>query len=318
MHHEIEENIFHIPVTLPNNPLGYTNTYLLRGDKSLLIDTGTDHSDSKKELIGALDDLGVKRDDLDILITHFHKDHVGLADKIMSPHSKVFAHRMLDSHINGPHNDEEVHSTLLHCWGIPSVDRKLPVCQGVDLEKLKVNLRFLDDGDELFYGGHRLRCLFSPGHCKNHICLYEQENGWLFSGDTILDSVTPYVPSLSLADSSLEDYFNTLKKIDRLDVSVAYCGHGKEVADCSERIQKIISHHERRLNEVLRILDEGKASVMEIASRMRWDVKESNWWRFSYCEKILSMGEAMAHLAYLNQQKKIKIQDRDGVLFFTI
>jgi glyoxylase-like metal-dependent hydrolase (beta-lactamase superfamily II) len=115
MHHEIEENIFHIPVTLPNNPLGYTNTYLLRVDKSLLIDTGADYSDSKKELIGALDDLGVERDDLDILITHFHKDHVGLADKIMSPHSKVFAHRMLDSRINGPHNDEEVNSTLLHC-----------------------------------------------------------------------------------------------------------------------------------------------------------------------------------------------------------
>jgi glyoxylase-like metal-dependent hydrolase (beta-lactamase superfamily II) len=318
MYREIEENVFHIPVTLPGNPLGYTNTYLLRGEKSLLIDTGLENSVCRREMLGALSDLRVKRDNLDILITHFHEDHVGLADKIMSPHSKVFAHRVVESRVNASSKSEkEDYSQFFHSCGIHSVYKKFSAFGSFDLENLKMNLSFLDDGDVLSYGGHHLHCLFSPGHCKDHICLYEPGNGWLFCGDTILDDVTPNLSGFDLADSSLDDYFNTLKKIDGLDVSVAYCGHGKEVTDCSERIQKIVSHHEHRLNEVLRILDGGRASVMEIASRMRWNVKESDWWRFSYFEKLCSMGEAMAHLAYLHQQKKIEVQDIDGVLFFS-
>ena len=34
----------------------------------------------------------------------------------------------------------------------------------------------VDDGDELCCGGHRLRCILTPGHTPGHMCLYSAQN----------------------------------------------------------------------------------------------------------------------------------------------
>ena len=45
--------------------------------------------------------------------------------------------------------------------------------------------RLLFDGDSLDLGGRRLSVLHTPGHSPGHVCFWEPERGYLFSGDLV-------------------------------------------------------------------------------------------------------------------------------------
>jgi hypothetical protein len=45
--------------------------------------------------------------------------------------------------------------------------------------------RLLKDGDSLDLGNRRLTALHTPGHSPGHLCYYEEERGYLFSGDLL-------------------------------------------------------------------------------------------------------------------------------------
>lgn len=45
--------------------------------------------------------------------------------------------------------------------------------------------RILKDGDIIDFGNRHLAVIHTPGHSPGHICLYEIERGYLFSGDLI-------------------------------------------------------------------------------------------------------------------------------------
>ena len=75
---EVYENIYQIPIGLPKNPLKELNAYLIKGrDKSLLIDTGFNREECKKDLMEGIREIGVDLKDLDVFITHLHADHSG-------------------------------------------------------------------------------------------------------------------------------------------------------------------------------------------------------------------------------------------------
>jgi glyoxylase-like metal-dependent hydrolase (beta-lactamase superfamily II) len=67
-----------IQVPLPRNPLRELNAYLLRGkpgEKDLLIDLGFNLDECENALRAALAEAGGPAG-FDILLTHFHPDHV--------------------------------------------------------------------------------------------------------------------------------------------------------------------------------------------------------------------------------------------------
>ena len=43
----------------------------------------------------------------------------------------------------------------------------------------------LSDGDIISLGGRRVSVLHTPGHSLGHLCFWEPERGYLFSGDLI-------------------------------------------------------------------------------------------------------------------------------------
>ena len=42
------------------------------------------------------------------------------------------------------------------------------------------------DGDRLRVGNQQLEVLYTPGHTDDSYCFYQREQGWLFTGDTLL------------------------------------------------------------------------------------------------------------------------------------
>src|ERR1700730_5352844 len=53
--------------------------------------------------------------------------------------------------------------------------------------------RLLTGGEELETAFGRLQILWTPGHSPGHICLYCPERKLLFSGDLILEHITPNI-----------------------------------------------------------------------------------------------------------------------------
>lgn len=92
-------------------------------------------------------------------------------------------------------------------------------------------LTFLDDPDQIIDENSEIlinddvwRIFPSPGHTSDHISLYNEDRGILFSGDNILKTSTTW---LGPPDSNLKDYLLTLKNIASLpNLKIIFSAHG--------------------------------------------------------------------------------------------
>ena len=66
----------------------------------------------------------------------------------------------------------------------------------------------------------------TPGHTADHVCLFEREAGWLFSGDLYVDERL----DAQLADVDGPSWIASLEHALTLDVQVLFDGHGLVVS----------------------------------------------------------------------------------------
>jgi glyoxylase-like metal-dependent hydrolase (beta-lactamase superfamily II) len=164
----------------------------------------------------------------------------------------------------------------------------------------------LDDGSIIQIGDYRLKCLLTPGHTEGHICLYEEEKQILFSGDHILYDITPHIESWAYEINSLKNYLESLDKVRNLHVKIVLPGHRNFFTDLAGRIDELKNHHETRANEVLEVLGKNTMSAYDIAGGMTWDIDCESWEQFPITQKWFAVGEAIAHLLYLESEGRIK------------
>lgn len=82
--------------------------------------------------------------------------------------------------------------------------------------------RILKDGDMIKLGDRNFEVIHMPGHSSDSICLFNRDEGVLFSGDAPLSVRTPEA-------SYEDDYVKALERLCRRDVKVIYPGHGDPV-----------------------------------------------------------------------------------------
>ncbi|HBM75851.1 MAG TPA: MBL fold metallo-hydrolase, partial [Clostridiaceae bacterium] len=81
--------------------------------------------------------------------------------------------------------------------------------------------RILKDGDIIDFGNRHLAVIHTPGHSPGHICLYEIERGYLFSGDLIYKGcLDAFYPSTNPVD-----FMNSVHRIRTLQVQRLLPGH---------------------------------------------------------------------------------------------
>ena len=186
-----------------------THCYLLiGGERALLIDTGLGVGDIRRE-VEKLSDKPVIA-----VATHAHWDHIG-GHKYFPA---FLAHSAELGWLNGefPIPTSEVRRMLSQRCHLPN---------DFDIEQYDIfrgrPYRVLSDREVIDLGGRRITALHTPGHSPGHLCFWEEERGYLFSGDLV------YKGTLLADFPSTEprEYLASLEKLSRLPVKRVFPGH---------------------------------------------------------------------------------------------
>ena len=226
MAERMEADLWRLDIPLVGNPLKNLNSYLITGERNLLIDTGFRQVPCREAMDRQLRQIGVDMDRTDIFLTHLHSDHAGLAPELVRPGCRIYIsgvdlpgledamspRRWQRLYRDYEHNGFPPEETATLWHGNPA--------QNAGASRWDPSLYTpLADGAELIYGSHHLRCILTPGHTPGHLCLYEPERRWLFCGDHVLFHITPNICRWSGVADSLGDYLESLARIKTLPVA---------------------------------------------------------------------------------------------------
>lgn len=321
MAEQIAPGLWRLNIPLEGNPLKNLNSYLIRGRTNLLIDTGFNTHSCRAAMERELREAGAKPEETDIFCTHLHSDHTGLSTWLHRPGRAVFLSGC-DARRREEYSREEVWrdkyaSYVDNGFSWEEVDwlwHGNPA-QMEGPEPLEGGFDRLEDGQELSYGGRRLRCILTPGHTPGHLCLYDVENEILFSGDHILFHITPNICRWEGVPDALGDYLDSLEKITPLPVERLLPAHRAETGELAARAKELREHHARRIENALAVVRQVPGlTAYEIAGRMHWSIRCRNWEEFPLTQKFFAVGEVLAHLDYLSCRELAECRMERGKL----
>lgn len=189
-------------------------SYLVVGrDRAVLIDTGMG-IDNMKAAVEGLTQLPVL-----VVNTHSHYDHIGDNYRF----EQIAIHREEAKYIEkgiGPQD-------LAELVGPDTFINSPP--EGFNAQIYQIHpsqpTKILKDGENISLGNRTLEIIHTPGHSPGSICLWDRENGMLFSGDTVYDGGL----YIQLPDSNFCAYQESMDRLVRIAPSlrVIFPSHGK-------------------------------------------------------------------------------------------
>lgn len=318
MPEELMKNLYRIPVPLPGNPLKELNAYLIRGrERTLLIDTGFRQPACREALFAGLRELGVRRGEMDVLLTHLHSDHAGLAPEAAGERT-IFVSAADRPSLDDPAYRETFWQAMDERFRAEGFPRHL-VSRMRETNPARSmappsggRYQSLQDGEILEAGGYRIECLLMPGHTPGQMCYWLEEQRVLFTGDHVLFDITPNITAWPNLPDALGAYLESLRKIRAYDAALALPGH-RGSGDLRARVDELLEHHRRRLDETLAVVraHPGRPAY-ELAGYMTWKILASSWEDFPVAQKWFAVGECMSHLDRLLVLGRIRQERVDG------
>ncbi len=237
-----------------------TNVYVFGPEPVTLVDAGSD--DEGATAMAALNQLGISNVST-ILLTHAHHDHAGSAAAIRAA---TGARVLIDERDLAGSGFEVDADTYLH------------------------------SGDTVDAGSYQLEAIATPGHAPGHLSFYSPDLKGLFAGDLMSGFGTVAVTH---PRGSMRDYLDSLRRVQALEITTVYPGHGPIIKNGAERITEYIEHRERRENEILALIQEGVGDIENLTELLYPDVLP----RF----RPLAAGTVLAHIVNLMNRSHIRV-----------
>lgn len=211
---------FRLARTVLGRPLYFTAAYWIDG---LMVDTGCYFTVS--ELLDALKDVEVKT----IINTHSHEDHVAGNAALKTRYGAEIAAHPEAIHVLSNPGKQHLRPYQHAMWGRPEPSTASRIGEVVETDR------------------YRFKVIHTPGHSRDHICLFEPEQGWLFTGDA-------YVGGRDRAlrhDYNIWQIIESLKKMAQLEVRLLLPGSGNERYNGREELLSKITYLEDMGEKVL-------------------------------------------------------------------
>ena len=195
-------------------------------------------------------------------ITHHHRDH--------SANLKWL-------------RDQFKAEVYVHDMGKPILQDQLP----------ETGVHTMHDGQTIDVNGVSVMVMHTPGHSVDSVCYYLEDEGVLFSGDTMLGSTPTTV-------GDLFDYMASLERISKLPNLKVICpGHGPLIENPREYIVEYIHHRNQREQQIVSALKEGG----EVTS---WDIMMKIYTDVDQRLRRAADGNVRTHLRKLEKEGRIK------------
>lgn len=201
------------------------SVYLVDG---LLVDTGPSHTAS--ELVGFLSDKPPRL----VVNTHHHEDHVGANHLLKKEFGvEIMAHPLAIDKIK---SEARLYPYQEDVWGYPTPSEAKPIGDSVDTE----HLHFM--------------VIHTPGHDRDHICLFEPGHGWLFSGDLFVTTQ----PRVARPQEDSWQIIADLKTVRELCPRVMFTTPREDIiTDPVALLDRTIDYLEKLGEEVVRLHRQG-------------------------------------------------------------
>lgn len=230
---------------LADNPSPFTytgtQTFVVGTGKVAVIDPGPDLPGHIDTLLAGLTGETI----IAIMCTHTHRDH--------SP-----ASRALQAATGAP---------IVGCASLVLEDDGSEADESFDPDYAPD--RVLGHGKRLEGEGWALEAVATPGHTSNHLCFSLDEGDVLFTGDHVMGWSTSIV---SPPDGDMGAYMASLDLLLRRDDAIYYPAHGPAVEDPTNLVRRLIAHRRQRERQILRLLEEGEATITEMVGRIYSDI----------------------------------------------
>jgi glyoxylase-like metal-dependent hydrolase (beta-lactamase superfamily II) len=299
---------------------GRNSVYLLgAGDDAApttLVDTGIATPAVEAELRSALEDRDASFAAVDqVLLTHWHHDHAGLAGRIQAESdATVYVHEA-DAPIVAQDPDavaamEARQADYLDEWGMPD-DKQAELEDFLqthdDLQGEPADVTPLADGDTVDLGYFEAEVVHLPGHAAGLSAYAFEYDGRreAFVGDAVLPKYTPNVGGADVrVDRPLQQYLDSLRRVESLSLDRAWPGHRGPIFAPTERARDIAAHHDERTDRVVDIVRErGPVSAWAVSAELFGDLRNIH--------VLHGPGEAFAHLDHLVHEGVLEATD-DG------
>lgn len=282
--------------------IDHVNLYLIREHGGwLLFDTGVDSPAARAQwgrlLAGPLSD-GLRR----IVVSHHHPDHLGSVRYLRELTGAVVYLRPEERHsadcaaLSTPQEMADCRAYFTRN-GMAEEDAAL-ITSDLLSRFMACDTDFasqtLEQGQVLEAGPHRLRVLVQGGHSVAQIGLYDPDADLLFTGDQLLERITPNLSLMPWGDPHpLRNYLASLKQTAALAPRRVLPAHHRVYHTGADRARGLIQHHQRALSRFRERLRPGMLG-MEVAVAVFGR-------RRNVLDRFLALTESLAHLQYLEE-----------------
>jgi glyoxylase-like metal-dependent hydrolase (beta-lactamase superfamily II) len=141
----------------------------------------------------------------------------------------------------------------------------------------------------------------------------------LYAGDHVLPHITPSIGFEPAAQpGALIRYLASLAALRAEPDRLLLPAHGPVAPSVHARVDELLAHHDKRLDEIGAAVDDGLVTAREIAGALRWTRREFPLEDMETFNQMLAVLETDAHLEVLAAQDRVRRQDdpepgQDGV-----
>lgn len=317
------DNLYQLVVPTPF-PVGPVNLYLAIDDPITLIDTGPRDDATRVALNAELSALDLQLNDIKrILITHAHTDHFGLAHELVSlTRAEVWSHpynRPLIEDFDAEQERRAVfyRNSMLES-GVPLEQIELIRRNRIGLARYAGSTRIdreIGEGARVTFASRTWQVYHMPGHAGGLVCFFDPVSRTFLSNDHLLRDISsnPIMEPPGPGDSSIKprrlvDYIRELKRAVDMAPSIAWTGHGEPVEDVDQLVRQRLAFHERRAQRIIDTIGDGPCTAYAIARPL--------FGKLGPMDSFLALSEVIGHLEWLEDQGRVRVEYRDGLVYW--